>query len=109
MAGIVELDLPVLRPRIVLTKRGSAIFERSAQSLNLRLLSFDFFAQHLVTDGEGFGGLVFLSNDEATSFISEPSTRISRLISVIARLNSRSPSKPIFKPKLESAMRVTLP
>lgn len=60
LAGIVELDLPVLRPRIVLTKRGSAIFERSAQSLNLRLLSFDFFAQNLVTGGEGFGGLVVL-------------------------------------------------
>ena len=48
--------------------------------------------------------VAFFPNWEATTFISEPRTRISRLMSAIAFLNSRSPSRPIFKPKVLSDM-----
>ena len=46
--------------------------------------------------------LSFLSNSEDTSFISEPSTLKDWLISASAFLNSFSPSRPIFKPKLSA-------
>ena len=59
-ACVVELDLPILRPRIVLTKARGGVFECGAQGLNLGFLGLDFFAQHLVTGGECFGGLVVL-------------------------------------------------
>nr|WP_233188478.1 hypothetical protein [Winkia neuii] len=67
-ACVVELDLPILRPRIILTKRGSAVFECCAQGLNLRLLSLDLLAQHLVTGREGFGGLVVLIKRRGDQF-----------------------------------------
>ncbi|MDK7906209.1 hypothetical protein QP883_08830 [Winkia sp. UMB6473-AN360BR] len=59
-ACVIELDLPILRPVIILTKARGGVFECGAQGLNLRLLSLDFFAQHLVTGRECFGGLVVL-------------------------------------------------
>ena len=49
--------------------------------------------------------LSFLSNWESTSFISEPSTLNELLISARDFLNSRSPSRPIFKPKFSDILR----
>ena len=49
----------------------------------------------------------FLSNCESTSFISEPRTLKDWLISDRERLNSFSPSSPIFSPNLLSAIPVT--
>lgn len=48
--------------------------------------------------------LSFLSNCESTSFISEPRTLNELLISARDFLNSRSPSRPIFKPKFSDIL-----
>ena len=49
--------------------------------------------------------LSFLSNCESTSFISEPRTLNELLISARDFLNSRSPSRPIFRPKFSDILR----
>ena len=46
----------------------------------------------------------FLPNSEDTSFISEPRTLKDWLMSAMAFLNSFSPSRPIFKPKLSAIL-----
>ena len=49
--------------------------------------------------------LSFLSNCESTSFISEPKTLKELFISARDFLNSRSPSRPIFKLKFSDILR----
>lgn len=56
----VELDLPILRPRIILTKRGSAIFKCGTQGLNLGFLRLDLLTQHLIPGRQGLSRLVVL-------------------------------------------------
>ena len=48
--------------------------------------------------------LSFLSNCEATGYISEPKTLKELFISARDFLNSRSPSRPIFKPKFSDIL-----
>ena len=86
--------------------------EFSSAALSVSILAFWVSISLVSTwlrEASAWVDLSFLSNWEATSFISEPSTRISRLMSVMARLNSRSPSRPILRPNDESAMRIHLP
>ena len=53
--------------------------------------------------------LSFLSNWDATSFISDPRTLKEELMSASAFLNSFSPSRPIFNPKLSAIWTASFP
>nr|MDK7248117.1 hypothetical protein [Corynebacterium amycolatum] len=58
--GVVELDLPVLRSRIVLPERRGRVLQRGLECFDLGLLGLDLFGQHLVAGGQRLGGLVVL-------------------------------------------------
>ena len=58
--GIVELDLPILRARIILPKRRSSILQRTSQGFDLGTLSLNLTPQHLVAGGQCCSRLVIL-------------------------------------------------
>ena len=89
--------------RLSFSPNDSAAFCSAARNVSIfcfcasiSLFRTSFRAVSALTD------VSFLSNWEETSFISDPSTLKVELISASAFLNSFSPSRPIFRPKLSA-------
>lgn len=86
--------------------KDSAAFARAERSVSIFCFcwSISLFRTSLRTVRASVD-LSFLSNWESTSFISEPSTLNELFISARDFLNSRSPSRTIFKPKFSDILR----
>lgn len=107
--GIVELALPVLRPRIVLTKRRGRFLQGLAEGVDLGFLRLDLLAKHLIPGRQRLSRLVVLIELGGRQLHLRAKHPHLTVDTVIAHLNSRSPSKPILRPNELSAIGVRLP
>lgn len=103
--GIVELDLPVLGAAVVLSKGGGGILQSLAKSFDFCSLLIDLFSQHLIPCGESLHGFVIFIELRGGE-LHFGAEHLEGLVNVRQRfLNSFSPSRPIFSPKLSAMYR----